>query len=575
MISEFGEETYDSRIGIERLQYQAQQFRESTDHFLNRGVIGELLLEEAGCIPWHLDLLEKLNEAAAALATARQKSAPEGAPWTGPKRKRPADQRITGRWSKRLSLHRPALGDPDELGDSMDPVSPRSQALSIPLGVDCVNKTPKLRDDRKKTPPGTPNTPCTEATITDDVVDLTIDDDTSTYTQHSGGQVSACQVSRFWSESLPSRPKPIAAGAIDEEISDSYAPLEKREAFWCVRALIKQHAYYGAEALLAKLDSIEGMSLPSRLAVADLLYTAGQFGQVISVLRVPELAAHSPTAARVEHILAKTYFAMGDMGRAIQFSQFIIEREADLDRRHPYYLESMELLAQIWGSFDGAAAKTIRIKHFSSPQQRFLEQLDDIEDAFKPSNNPTRRTLTKLLSGLLPTKELFPPQISELGPYQTWNFEKTVLGFHDGKSILTILYDLSAFDLFELLCLRANVTNNLSPGRTRLALDTILRWATFHDKPALAEIVVNAGADIEAEMSMKSWCDIRADCEGMTPLHIAARFGHYASGLIKFLLGHGANLNVKDYQGRTALRLAEINGHVEVMRYLEGVGAKM
>ncbi len=100
-----------------------------------------------------------------------------------------------------------------------------------------------------------------------------------------------------------------------------------------------------------------------------------------------------------------------------------------------------------------------------------------------------------------------------------------------------------------LLAHRANPNHRAKEG------DTPLHTACYGDgkaqqRPAIAELLIKAGADVNACESTK----------GMTPLHYATDRGFVA--LAKYLIEKGAALNAKDKDGQTPLRKARSNAAV-------------
>jgi uncharacterized protein len=71
----------------------------------------------------------------------------------------------------------------------------------------------------------------------------------------------------------------------------------------------------------------------------------------------------------------------------------------------------------------------------------------------------------------------------------------------------------------------------------------------------IGETLLNAGCDINA-----------ADNKGRTPLMYAAIFER--PGVVNLLLKRGANINVKDHDGLSALDWAKKSGNIEILRPL-------
>lgn len=65
----------------------------------------------------------------------------------------------------------------------------------------------------------------------------------------------------------------------------------------------------------------------------------------------------------------------------------------------------------------------------------------------------------------------------------------------------------------------------------------------------------------------------KADLFGNTALHLAAAQGH--KNVVTFLVNFGCNIFAMDIDGRTAQELAGMNSRDEILRYLDGVQAKM
>lgn len=84
--------------------------------------------------------------------------------------------------------------------------------------------------------------------------------------------------------------------------------------------------------------------------------------------------------------------------------------------------------------------------------------------------------------------------------------------------------------------------------------DNALLLATFADHEAIVDMLLAKHANMDANP------------HGWTPMHYAAYVGH--SRLITKFIAFGANINSATDNGLTALMLASMNGHIEVVRTL-------
>ena len=84
-----------------------------------------------------------------------------------------------------------------------------------------------------------------------------------------------------------------------------------------------------------------------------------------------------------------------------------------------------------------------------------------------------------------------------------------------------------------------------------------------------------ADGDIEAvKQHLAAGVDVNAkeDQLGMTPLSVAAAFGH--KEIVELLIANGADLEAKDQWGVTPLTNATNNGHTEIVDLLRKHGGK-
>ncbi|WP_035098096.1 M48 family metallopeptidase [Anoxybacteroides tepidamans] len=92
---------------------------------------------------------------------------------------------------------------------------------------------------------------------------------------------------------------------------------------------------------------------------------------------------------------------------------------------------------------------------------------------------------------------------------------------------------------------------------------TALHWAAQDGNIAIASLLLEAGADIEAADD---------DLAVTTPLITAASAGQ--AEMVAFLAHKGANIEAKDSEGMTALMYAAMNGHANAVQTLLQLGAK-
>ena len=124
---------------------------------------------------------------------------------------------------------------------------------------------------------------------------------------------------------------------------------------------------------------------------------------------------------------------------------------------------------------------------------------------------------------------------------------------------------------------------------------TMLHLAAFFGQPEVAEMLLAAGADANAEARNKMrvrplhsaaaadktrvalvlithGADVKARQEGgFTPLHAAAQNGNLA--LVRALLDHGPEVSTPTDDGKTPLELAKERGHEEVVGLLQARGS--
>ncbi|KAL3488150.1 hypothetical protein BJX62DRAFT_181820 [Aspergillus germanicus] len=346
-----------------------------------------------------------------------------------------------------------------------------------------------------------------------------------------------------------------------------------------IRGLLKKFGYPSPDARLDNLIRFSLRSVAAKLLVAECFYMTGWPQSSINILQLPlsEFPNDLVTRASVQHILAKAYFAIGNLARAIdncKLSQ--ATRKKALGHHHPMFLESTELLVHLYRATGRVAeAEDLRRIHFSPDQKAFLAAVDDLDLAFRTSKEAALASMTELLASLkfddpTPATSL----LERLGDFTTWKFDTTVLGFDTQASLLAILADLEDYEIFSLVALRGNIYRNPSPNRTRPVLDAILREAALSGNPIRVQMLLDAGADIEVDYdSLPDWHKVGPEYDSMTPLHIAAKSGHV--DVVGILSRAGANKEARDIYNNTPLMLADKNHHVDTVYLLLEHGASI
>ena len=90
--------------------------------------------------------------------------------------------------------------------------------------------------------------------------------------------------------------------------------------------------------------------------------------------------------------------------------------------------------------------------------------------------------------------------------------------------------------------------------------ETVLHQAAYYGHEAVVQVLVDNGADVEAE-----------GLEGETALHQAAYYGPEA--MVRLLVENGADVTATSDGGETALHQAAMDGHDRVARLLVGKAA--
>jgi ankyrin repeat protein len=146
-----------------------------------------------------------------------------------------------------------------------------------------------------------------------------------------------------------------------------------------------------------------------------------------------------------------------------------------------------------------------------------------------------------------------------------------------GETILMAAARAGNPDVVRLLLERDTANVN---ARESVYGETALMWAAAENHPAAAMLLIEHGAAIDARSTTFHYPKDRFGLEGVitilphgdwTPLMYAARQG--STGVARVLADKGANLNLTDPDGTSALILAIINSHFDTAALLLTKGA--
>ena len=145
----------------------------------------------------------------------------------------------------------------------------------------------------------------------------------------------------------------------------------------------------------------------------------------------------------------------------------------------------------------------------------------------------------------------------------------------DCYTALTYAVCINSKDMVELL-IDAGVDVNLRDDEG----NTALMYAAFNGYRDMAELLIKAGADVNAKILLKNrivlYLDQRKDLGGSNILLLAVKKEeNYKNDIVKLLIESGADVNAKDYDGDTALRIAALHNKKDIAELLIEAGADL
>ena len=123
---------------------------------------------------------------------------------------------------------------------------------------------------------------------------------------------------------------------------------------------------------------------------------------------------------------------------------------------------------------------------------------------------------------------------------------------------------------------------HMNPNASDENAMTALMWAAYKGYPDIVEALLSAGADVNVQAKSRGRTgffselfpspDHERRLSGATALMLASWKGH--AEIVELLLNHGAEVNIKNNFGLTALSSAKVSGNKKIVALLEAKNAK-